>query len=600
MCGILGIISPACSEKDLEQKGEIARACLVHRGPDQQAVLHGEGWLLSHHRLAIFDVSAAGKQPMTRAPFHLVFNGAIYNFPELKQELAGLGHQFNTETDTEVILAAYQQWGTDCFSRFNGMWALAILDTKRKEVILSRDRFGIKPMYLYQDDQQLIFASEPRAIRAIVPATRRLNRGVAHDFLRNGWQDHRPDSLWKGIAQFPAASFRTYRLRDLQQIEEAQYYQSPLPPTSENIDQGWQENLRSLFLDSVHLRTRSNVGFGLTLSGGIDSSSIAGAIAQSETSRPATYSALFPNTEIDESPYVKAVIDQSGLPNHPFFPSWEQFAEDGDQCAIHQDQPLASCAVVSHFGLIRQLHSKGEKVLLNGQGADEIGAGYDKFAMALLKEQWRKQPVRAIKTGIQLITTRSLSWQKVLQRFRGRNAGVPETVWSPKQLPKNDDLFQRSPESDVYTTSLNLLNSVGLPSLLRHEDRNTMAFGLESRTPFLDYRMVDYLLQMPAAIKLRYGIRKYAFREVLSPFLPRIVKERSRKLGFATPQQQWMTEHQDYFLSTLRTYVKLPDAYLTDAAVSWSQAVLNERQYHHFPQVWRLWAWAHFRLTVRP
>ncbi|MEM9526113.1 MAG: asparagine synthase (glutamine-hydrolyzing) [Bacteroidota bacterium] len=595
MCGILGIIRPGASRAALQQAGQLARACLEHRGPDQEGTDQEDGWYLSHHRLAIFDVSSAGRQPMSRVSLRVVFNGAIYNFPELKEELTRLGHQFKTETDTEVILAAYQEWGTDCFTRFNGMWALGIIDTERNELVLSRDRYGIKPLYTYQDHQQLVFASEPKAIHSLVPVTQAINRAIAFDFLINGWQDHRPETLWEHIHQFPAASYAVYSLSEQRITEEKNFYQFPILDQHKSVPKQWKEQLRDLFQASVQLRTRSNVGYGLTLSGGMDSSSIAGAIAKHGGQKPTTYSALFPDTPFDESPFVNAVTDFTGFENRPFYPDYAQFITDADACVVKQGQPLASAAVVSHFGLMRTLQLNGEKVLLNGQGGDEIGAGYDKFLLVVLRNEWQQLPMTSLLILRNLVFGQGLSLRKVLNRLRSRQLNaVPQAIWGSTPSQVNVKGFFRRPDQDVYNTSINLLQQVGLPSLLRHEDRNTMAFGLESRTPFLDYRLVDFTLRLPSSVKLARGVRKNALQQAFSNYLPTLVKERRNKLGFATPQEKWMVDHQAFFLNTIQAYVSQSNDYLSPTALSWSKTVLAKRQYHHFAQIWRLWAWAHF------
>ncbi|MBC6996573.1 asparagine synthase (glutamine-hydrolyzing) [Neolewinella lacunae] len=591
MCGIYGTLQPSAPAAALAAAGSRAQALQAHRGPDQSGQLQGPGWLLAHRRLSIFDPSEGGRQPLQRDDLVLVFNGAIYNYLELRTELEKAGHTFQTNTDSEVILAAFQAWGSACFARFNGMWALAILDTRSRRITLSRDRFGIKPLYLRRGPGQLTFASEPRAIRESDGLGSATDPTLATEFLLHGWQDHRPQTLWQGIEQFPAATYRTYGLDHLTTLEEDVYYQLPTPGSLGLSLADFTATLRHHLVESVRLRTRSDVGYCLTLSGGIDSSGLAGIIHRETSDAPKTFSALFPGTPYDETPYVKAVLRHTGLENVGYQPTWEQFKADLAACQYHQDQPLASAGVVGHYGLIRSIQGSGQKVLLNGQGADEIAGGYDKFYLPLLRQQFHSAPLQALQNVSGYLRHHRWAGAKIRQRL-GPAASLP-TLHRPGEAAGAPP-FQRSPDATVYATSVNLLREVGLPSLLRHEDRNTMAFGVESRVPYLDYRVVDLLLAAPPAYKIRAGVRKFGLRQALHLYLPPEVLNRHDKLGFATPQTEWMESHPDFFLGPIQTYCQLPGALLNTGAYNWCRGVLARRQRSHYGQVWRCWAWAVF------
>ncbi|MEM9930121.1 MAG: asparagine synthase (glutamine-hydrolyzing) [Bacteroidota bacterium] len=588
MCGIFGIIQPNAPAATLLAHGTQASGLLAHRGPDQSGLEQGQGWLLSHRRLSIYDLSEKGRQPLHYQGLRIIFNGAIYNFPELKRELLNLGYAFRSKTDTEVILAAYQEWGTECFARFNGMWSLAILDEAQQTLVLSRDRIGIKPLYLYQDDGLLAFASEPKALRNTLGQGNELQLEVVSDFLRFGWQDHRPETIWAGIRQFPAGHFAVCSLHQPDTLSYTAYYQLP-----EQEDYSGEKTtliqLRSLLEDSVRLRSRSDVGCGLTLSGGVDSSSIASVLGPEHR----TYSALFRGTPYDESPYVDAVIDHTGQPNHSLFPAWQDFTMHYQACTIGQDQPLASAAVVIHYRLMQLVKEKGEKVILNGQGADEIGAGYDKFYPPYLREMITKGLFASTKAAVNLVRQWRIAPDKLAGRLQRRLAPTAATSFLAPAL-RAPTSFRQPLDVDVRTTSLNLLNGMGLPVLLRHEDRSTMAFGIESRPPFLDYRIVALLLQAPADFKLKHGMRKWGIRESVRSLLPKQVYQRKRKLGFATPQHRWLEAHADFFLTGLRQYTRTPGAFLSPQAIPFATRVLARRQTRYYAQIWRWWAWAVF------
>lgn len=586
MCGIFGIIKPGARRRTLTELGEHANQLQAHRGPDQAGVAEGNGWLLAHRRLAIFDVSSLGKQPL-RYGDHLtiVFNGAVYNFPELRNELRALGHHFSTNTDTEVILAAYQAWGTECFRRFNGMWALAIIDEQRRELVLSRDRFGIKPLYWYQAEGRLAFASETRALRKTVGHGNAVNHVVARDYLLHGWQDHRSESLWVGIDQYPPGHFSVYDLDTLSRRDHRAFYTFPdaefrLSPAD------LQARFLELFTDAVHLRTRSDVGFGLTLSGGVDSSAIAGLLPAGQM----TYSVRFPGTAYDESPYVDAVLRHRKLANRSLTPSWTDFLRDYAACTKGQDQPLASAAVVAHYTLMGLLRASGETVVLNGQGGDEIGGGYDKFYAPYLRERFAAGWGSGLLSALAVARNLRLGPDQVVNRIQRVSSPLtPASFLVPFAATTNS--FQRSSDTDVRQTSINLLREVGLPNLLRHEDRSAMAHGIESRTPFLDYRLVDFLLAAPATFKIHNGMRKWGIRESLQPVLTPEVYARKRKLGFATPQLDWMQQYSDFFVEGIRAYAAQSNALIRLEAADFAENVLRKGQRRYFGLVWRWWGW---------
>ncbi|WP_020568129.1 asparagine synthase (glutamine-hydrolyzing) [Neolewinella persica] len=589
MCGIYGIIQPGTKAADLRPMGEVANRVQAHRGPDQTGITAADGWLLAHRRLSIYDVTESGRQPLDYADrLTIVFNGAIYNFPELREELRAKGYAFQSSTDTEVILAAWLAWGPDCFVRFNGMWALAIIDHKEQQLILSRDRIGIKPLYIHQTQGLLAFASEPRTLRKTVVGGTALNLEVGRDFLVHGWQDHRPESIWAGISQFPAGHYAVCPLGAPDELTYTSYYHLPTAIRPGPIA-ALHEEFQALLTDAVRLRTRSDVGSGLTLSGGIDSSSIAAVMGPGHRS----YSALFPGTPYDESPYVAAVIRDTGGTNHPLLPTWDDFLKSYEACALGQDQPLASAAVVIHYRLMQLVQATGEKVILNGQGADEIGAGYDKFYGPYLREMLHQGMLPGVKATWQVAKNYRMAPDKLSTRLQRRFGNLaPETFLAPAFAAK--ETFVRNQDKDVLSTSINLLTQVGLPVLLRHEDRSAMACGIESRPPFLDFRIVDFLLSAPTEFKLRNGVRKAGIRESLRALLPKEVYARKRKLGFATPQQRWLEEHSDFFLTEIKTYLSRPDALLKAETYQFAQRVLERKQTRHYPLVWRWWAWAVF------
>ena len=596
MCGIYGQIADL-PRRILIENAQRAVQSLAHRGPDGEGVIAGEGYCLAHRRLAVFDTSDLGAQPMTGWGRTVVFNGAIYNFEELREELADYGYQFRSRTDTEVILAAYDRWGPDCFSRFNGMWALAMINPVTGEIVLSRDRFGIKPLY-YSVTGGLTFASEPKLVANTVGKTPEIDRRVAAEFLAFGWQDHRPEAIYSGVLQLAPGHYATATLKQPARLQITKYYDLTSVPDRPSAGTSRSDaiaRLRELLIDSVRLRSRSDVGSSVTLSGGIDSSSIAGIIAHSLQLRPTTFSALFPGDAVDESPYVEAVCRQHDLPNVALKPKYGEVISDFLAAQNAQDQPIASLAVVVHYQLMRIIQASGERVLLNGQGADETGAGYDKFYLPYLREALHSRPLSGLGMVAHYLARQPLDPGKTfsrLTRIASPQAARDRAITGEWFAHGATQPFVRSGDADVRATSINLLREVGLPVLLRHEDRNTMAFGLESRAPFMDHRVVEHLLAMPAEWKIHRAIRKYAIRRACQDVLPAKVLHRHKKLGFPTPSARWMEQDPGRYLEEIATGCRL--GFFTPELKLRCDRILRKRLRHQYDLVFRCFSWVTF------
>ena len=508
MCGIFGLVNKAGKKPGLECLEKALRH-LSHRGPDGQGTFNDGPLGMAHCRLAVFDTSAAGRQPMTYGKHTLVFNGAIYNFPELRKELNRYGYRFQTKTDTEVLLAAYQHWGENCVHHFNGMWSFAIYNRKNKELFCSRDRFGIRPFYYWDHNNYFAFASEIKAFKAIPEFRPQLNKVRAYEFLALGWQNHTDQCMLEEIQQLPAGSSATFNLSN-HRLEIKRYYavKEHIPKLQSEPFESRKQHFHNLFLDAVRLRLRSDVPVALSLSGGMDSSSVLAAQRQLQPGKPLSCFAVgFPGTSFDETLFVNAMIEHSPSPLQSLSPSFEDIVSGMETTCRFHDEPIASAAVIAHFLMLRAISQKGYKVMLNGQGADEILGGYDKFYWPFFKELAKRRPwalPREIAGYLKKSPlTLSDAWLR-LWKSHFRPAAPPS--WLQYDfVPKPEQRFQRSLDQDVAACSNNLLREVGLPVLLQYEDRNAMAHGVESRLPFLDHRMVEYSLGLPAEDKIRYG-----------------------------------------------------------------------------------------------
>lgn len=570
MCGIAGFYSlngPA-------DPGLVARMVdsLRHRGPDDSGLiaLGGGGsppsLILGHCRLAIIDLSAAGHQPMSNedGEIWIVYNGEVYNYLELMEELVSRGHRFRSRTDTEVILHAYEAYGVDCLQRFNGMFAFALWDGRARRLFCARDRFGIKPFYYHFDRERFLFASEIKAFIQPGGVKREPNPQIIYDYLVNGYLDHTGETFFQGIAQLPPAHYllleggdlRVRRWWDLSPDRDGH------PPLS---DQEAAETFRALLTDAIRLRLRSDVPIGTCLSGGLDSSSIVCLanrlmFPHGKTTRPEivgecqkTFSSCFDERQWDEREFIYEILEQTGAGANFVFPRGEELFELIPQLVWSQDEPFGSTSIFAQWYVMR-LASQKVKVLLDGQGADEILAGYHRAFGALyldLTERFRigrllREVVfyRRVHGSFQPYVfsglARSLLPDAWVGRLRGRITGNihwidPEFQRAYRRDFGFEDKFGTHLDSHLY----NILTRYGLPALLHSEDRNSMAFSLESRVPFLDYRLVEFAFTLPASQKICHGMTKVVLRNAMKGLLPEKVRMRTDKMGFVTPEDLW-------------------------------------------------------------
>lgn len=539
MCGILGII---------DQRGkplnptELKRGLnmLAHRGPDGQGEYYGRNFAFGHRRLAIFDPSDRGEQPMTYRGKVIVFNGAIYNFPELKSELEKWGHQFLTETDTEVILAAYDQWGIQCVDRFNGQWAFALYDPTENIIFCSRDRFGIKPFYYAAFGGRFHFASEIKAFTTFSGWKKQLNKTRAYEFLAYGLHDHTTETLYDGVHQLPQGSHLLYSLADNSwKIEPYYNLKDHLGSANATFDEA-RDQFLELLRDAVQLRLRADVPIGSALSGGLDSSSVVRIMQDIlEEKSVTTVSACFPETpDIDETRFIDALQREKNFQSIKVFPTKQQLQDLRAKVSWQQDEPLSSDSVIAQYLVFQKAGSEGLKVMLDGQGADEILGGYPKFYAPYFQTLLRKEPLSIIPAVWDFIHLHQWSytgiWKK-LGNYGAKSKGlIPAWIQSQFQ-PDPETLYRPKSVRDMRELSLQLITEMGLPALLHYEDRNAMAHGVESRLPFLDHRLVEFCLSLPDSFRIRRSRRKYILREAMRPQLPETIYQRYDKLGFEVP-----------------------------------------------------------------
>lgn len=581
MCGIAGVHrfrGPAVESKLARRIFEILR----HRGPDGQGFLgrNGSGeiqvvhqadevepcqTLLVHLRLSILDLSEAGFQPMRSADgrYWMVFNGEIYNYRELRVELEGLGHHFVGHSDSEVLLAAYVQWGVSVFERFVGMFAVAILDTQHNKLTLARDFFGIKPLYFACGPEFFAFASEMKALLEFPDVSRRVNPQRAYDFLRLGFTDHGEQTLLAGVQQLGPGSYVEIDLSRSQ---------APVPKVFWNLQERARahtlnyskaeaiERFRELFLESVDLHLRSDVPVGACLSGGLDSSSIVCAMRQLVGDSLDLHTFTFVAKEdarINEDRWATLVGDAARTTMHRTYFDAEKLTEDFERLIYVQDEPFSSTSIYAQYLVFRLIGQNNIKVVLDGQGADELFGGYGQMLGARMASMLRcGQFLRAFRfvnssrdrlTPFQLVAYCGdyllPSWlQGPFRRLVGREL---TPAWLDQGWLRSQGVqtapYRNFSGPEVLKAQLLQCFSGSLRTLLRTEDRSSMAFSIESRVPFLTPKLFEFLLSLPEDYLLADdGTSKYLLRHGLRGIAPDVILNRRDKIGFATPEQEWL------------------------------------------------------------
>lgn len=560
MCGIAGIVART-ETFDLQRAIREMTDRVRHRGPDDQGhYVHGRV-ALGHRRLSIIDLSAAGHQPMVAADGRhvIVYNGEIYNFVELKSELQSLGHRFCTSTDTEVILVAFSAWGRDCLSRFNGMWSFAIYDLEHRSVFAARDRFGVKPFYYVSGDACFAFGSELRQLLPFLSSVK-ANPTTVCDFLLAGDAMPSDETFFEDAYSLLPGHFLVYDLAT-DRCQISRYYslterlkdvdQQPIPEASVEF--------RRVFEDSVRLRLRSDVPVGTCLSGGLDSSSVALVAAQMH--RSVSNSPFRAITAISEDPrnseetYAEKVVSAGELHWIKVRPRYEDFRETLPFVVRHQEEPFGSPSICMQAFVMQAARDHGIVVLLDGQGGDETLLGYDRYYAAYCVDLWRNRgPREAVLWARQAMQSNANMnvWRLGAFLLFGL---VPRARYL--YYLQRSDYFASRPRRpewigpmaraylDLRSLQILELETTSLPPLLRYEDKNSMAFSIEARLPFLDYRLVERSLSLMPRVKMYAGWTKWMLRNSMSDLLPDSIAWRRDKIGFAAPETLWLDRHRE-------------------------------------------------------
>ncbi|HSU28733.1 MAG TPA: asparagine synthase (glutamine-hydrolyzing) [Chitinophagaceae bacterium] len=581
MCGIAGIISAASSALQgdrhitLQIRLKAMTDAISHRGPDGEGIwINTDGRAgFGHRRLSIIDLSAAAAQPMhypfstgsdITSRYTIIHNGEIYNYRELRDELSREKYVFRTQSDTEVMLAAYDYWQEDCLDQFEGMFAFAIWDEQEKEFFAARDRFGEKPFFYHYDGSGLVFGSEMKAIWA-AGVSKTPNLKMLFNFITLGYVDNpgKPGEVFfENIHKLPPASFLKYRPGKEEPVIEKYWDLDPSLQDKKTDEAAAIEKFNSLLKESINKRLRSDVLTGTSLSGGLDSSSIAAISHELKASNQShkSFTAIFPGFEKDESLFADQVARSLGLASYTVPVSAEGLARDWDQLVYHQEEPFSSASIYAQYKVFELAHQNGVKVLLDGQGADETLAGYHQYYKWYWQELFHQRKLfrsgeikAARKNGVnEGFGPRNI----VASLFPDLATVVLERQYLVKAL-RQDDLnrdFVKGQSKDAYYSRpahFNLNGALffntfvhGLEELLRYADRNSMAHGRECRLPFLDHSLVEFVFSLPSHFKIRQGWTKWILRETMKGRLPDTIAWRKEKIGFEPPQQEWMN-HKD-------------------------------------------------------
>jgi asparagine synthase (glutamine-hydrolysing) len=562
MCGIAGILSSP-GQYTMAHVQSMTQA-IAHRGPDgEHHWQNAEGTVLfGHRRLAIIDLSNAAAQPMQRREQEshdlvIVYNGEIYNYKEIRQTLLQKGHHFSTQSDTEVILAAYQEYGAACVDHFDGMFAFAIWDGELQELFAARDRFGEKPFFYHFDNGLFLFGSEMKALWAAgVP--REHNSKMLFNFLTIGYTGNPADpgeTFFTNIRKLPAASCLYYKPGSTPVIEK--YWEIDSNQQQKISDDEALATFDHLLRQSVHRRLRSDVRIGTSLSGGLDSSTITALIHAENYPQLTAFTATFPGFERDELAHAQQVCNQFGFAQQIIAPDAGSLADNWDKICYYQEEPFGSSSIFAQFSVYELAAQHHTKVLIDGQGADELMAGYTRYYKWYWQELFRKRKLLRsgeLKAARDKDITEPFGFRNVIAAlFPDIAAVILEQRYLLHALKQKDltrDFVKLQSQEAYYTTPeiFNLNGALhfnaftnGLEELLRYADRNSMAHGVEVRLPFLSHELAEFLFTLPSDFKIRNGWSKWLLRENMKDCLPEAITWRKDKTGFEPPQKKWMS-----------------------------------------------------------
>jgi len=552
MCGISGIINQTQREVNRDEIKKI-NTLIVHRGPDDEGFFFEKSFAFGHRRLSILDLSSDGHQPMHYLDrYTIIYNGEVYNYLEIKEELQSYGYTFHSHTDTEVILASYDKWGEECVSRFNGMWAFAIYDKEKNSIFCSRDRFGIKPFYYTEVNGKFIFGSEIKQLLEF-HETRYVNKSVLMDYLITGYEEYQNETFFENIYKLEQSHNLIYDL-DRHAFKIKRYYDIEIEEKIKALSEDESiSKYREKLKESIALRLRSDVTVGTCLSGGLDSSSVA-SIASDLYSKGTdkqfkAIHAKSTDSKTDESLYAKEVAKHCAMDLRVVEPTTQEFIDTVDEVIYTQEEPFGGPSIFMQYFVMQEAKRLECKVMLDGQGGDETLLGYEKYYPAYLisLDFWDR-----IKGFFNSSKNSKLTIKQLLsyfiyftnakirtKRLRQKNSFIKE-----KYLDMlNRNIIEVSSENylDIFKLQYGEIYATKMPHLLKYEDKNSMRHSIEIRLPFIDYRLLEIALSVNNSFKIKAGWTKYILRKSVEKILPKSIVWRKNKFGFEAPTDSWMS-----------------------------------------------------------
>jgi len=588
VCGISGIINKnncRVIQNDIQEMNDL----IVHRGPDDEGYYFGNNFAFGHRRLSIIDLSSDGHQPMHYLDkYTITYNGEVYNYLEIKKELLKYGYQFDSNTDTEVILASYDKWGEECVNKFNGMWAFAIFDKEKNTIFCSRDRFGIKPFYYTEVDGKFLFASEIKQLLRFYNINY-VNKTILGDYLLYGLEEHTNETFFKNIYKLGASCNLIYDLK-VHKYKIDKYFKVELNKKLESLSENESiECIKNRLYGSISLRLRSDVKVGTCLSGGLDSSSIA-AIAskkfQEQTDEKfIAIHAKSIEKKTDESHFAQEVAKYCNLDMKIVEPYLEDITNNINEVFYTQEEPFGGPSIFMQYFVMKKAKENNCKVMLDGQGGDETLFGYENyysvyFAGLLIKlklvqyvkdllklPNFKLSKKRIMINSISILMSRSMI-DKIKKLF-GINMLDIKIEIDKKKLGYIFD-FRTFKQFQIRELAIR-----NLPHLLKYEDKNSMRHSVETRLPFVDYKFVQSALSMNDSLKFKNGYLKYILRKVVTNILPKNIVWRTNKFGFEAPTDMWIDSHKDEMIKKinrseiLKQTINIDNNTLKDYKILW-------------------------------
>lgn len=625
MCGFFSIISFKYQDRREELKK--VNQAIFHRGPDQAGVLSyskengmdfttnidnapSAPFYMLHRRLSILDLSEHGIQPMVSScgNYAISFNGEVYNFIELKHELESKGVSFRTTTDTEVLLEAYKYWGPDCLPKCVGMFSFIILDVKKQKLFCGRDFFGIKPFYYHYSNDALVIASEPKALLQVSSIPRAVNPQMAYEYLAFGKQEGTKESFFKNLSQLPPAHYIEFSLDAYAPAEAVRYWSIDDIKAFKGSKAEAAAQLKTLFDESVRIHMRSDVEVAANLSGGIDSSSIVMTASRllADERKLRTISFIPNDKLLSEESWIDIINQESGSHPAKIFPQSKDLIQEMENLIYIQDEPFGSTSAFAQYEVFKQIKELNIKVVLDGQGADELLAGYRGYLFARFTSLLRScNFIQAFRFGVASGTLPNISPQSPVRFVLGKVRRMVRTPTTKLYMPDflREDWFVREKISPFSYPQFNSRNSMmeqlkhtffesSLPHLLRVADRNSMHASVESRVPFLTPDLVKFIFSLPESYIIgQDATTKSVFRDAMQGIVSPKILSRKDKIGFSTPEEKWLKDHKDWVFGVFSsdTARAIPCISAENMEREWNKLLEGDTTFD-----WRFWRWINF------